>query len=35
MAGGFVYFMTNRRNGILYAGVTSDLVRRATNTETD
>ena len=29
MAGGFVYFMTNRRNGVLYAGVTSDLVRRA------
>jgi putative endonuclease len=29
MAGGWVYFMTNRRNGILYAGVTSDLPRRA------
>jgi putative endonuclease len=25
---GFVYIMTNRRNGILYTGVTSDLVRR-------
>jgi len=25
---GFVYIMTNRRNGILYIGVTSDLVRR-------
>jgi putative endonuclease len=29
MPGGFVYFMTNRRDGILYAGVTSDLLRRA------
>ncbi len=28
MAGGWVYFMTNRPNGILYVGVTSDLVRR-------
>jgi putative endonuclease len=28
MPGGFVYFMTNRRDGILYAGVTSDLPRR-------
>jgi putative endonuclease len=28
MAGGFVYFTTNRRNGTLYVGVTSDLVRR-------
>jgi putative endonuclease len=28
MAGGFVYFMTNRRNGALYVGVTSNLVRR-------
>jgi putative endonuclease len=28
MAGGWVYFMTNRRNGILYVGVTSDLARR-------
>ena len=28
MRGGFVYFMTNRRNGILYTGVTSDLLRR-------
>jgi putative endonuclease len=27
--GGWVYFMTNRRNGILYAGVTSNLPRRA------
>ena len=25
---GFVYIMTNRRNGILYIGVTSDLMRR-------
>jgi len=29
MQGGFVYMMTNKRNGILYVGVTSDLVRRA------
>jgi putative endonuclease len=28
VAGGFVYFMTNRRNGILYAGVTGNLPRR-------
>lgn len=27
--GGWVYFMSNRRDGILYVGVTSDLVRRA------
>jgi putative endonuclease len=27
--GGWVYFMTNRPNGILYVGVTSDLPRRA------
>ena len=25
MAGGWVYFMTNRRNGTLYDGVTSAL----------
>jgi putative endonuclease len=29
MRGGYVYFVTNRRNGILYAGVTSNLPRRA------
>ena len=29
MAGGWLYFMTNRRNCILYAGVTSNLPRRA------
>jgi putative endonuclease len=29
MRGGCVYFMTNRRNGILYVGVTSNLPRRA------
>ena len=28
MAGGWVYFITNKRNGILYAGVTSNLPRR-------
>jgi len=26
---GFVYIMTNRRNGTLYIGVTSDLPKRA------
>jgi putative endonuclease len=29
MAGGWVYFMTNRRNDIFYVGVTSNLPRRA------
>jgi len=29
MAGGWVYIMTNRRNGTLYTGVTADIVRRA------
>ena len=28
MAGGYVYILTNRPNGILYGGVTNDLVRR-------
>jgi putative endonuclease len=27
--GGWVYIMTNRRNGTLYVGVASDLPRRA------
>jgi putative endonuclease len=27
--GGWVYIMTNRRNGTLYVGVTSDIARRA------
>jgi putative endonuclease len=29
MKGGWFYFMTNGRDGILYAGVTNDLARRA------
>jgi putative endonuclease len=29
MSGGWVYMMTNRRNGTLYVGVTDDLARRA------
>jgi putative endonuclease len=29
MAGGWLYFMANRRDGVLYAGVTSDLPKRA------
>ena len=28
MFGGWVYIMTNRPNGILYTGVTSDIARR-------
>jgi putative endonuclease len=28
MAGGFIYLPTNRPNGVLYVGVTNDLVRR-------
>lgn len=27
--GGWVYIMTNRRDGVLYIGVTSDLISRA------
>ena len=29
MSGGWVYVMTNRPNGTLYTGVTSDIARRA------
>jgi putative endonuclease len=29
VAGGWVYIMTNRPNGTLYTGVTSDIARRA------
>jgi putative endonuclease len=29
MAVGWVYFITNKRNGVLYAGVTNNLARRA------
>ena len=31
MAGGWVYFMTNRRNGVLYVGVTSNCLDALTN----
>jgi putative endonuclease len=30
MPGGFVYIVSNRRDGILYVGVTSDLSKRTT-----
>jgi putative endonuclease len=29
MPGGWIYIMTNRRDGVLYTGVTADLARRA------
>jgi len=29
MSGGWVYIVTNRPNGVLYTGVTSDIARRA------
>ncbi|HYM99536.1 MAG TPA: GIY-YIG nuclease family protein, partial [Aestuariivirgaceae bacterium] len=28
MLGGWIYIMTNRRDGVLYTGVTSNLARR-------
>jgi putative endonuclease len=28
MAGGWIYILTNKPNGVLYVGVTNDLVRR-------
>ena len=28
MAGGYIYILSNKPNGILYVGVTNDLVRR-------
>ncbi len=28
MNGGYVYIMTNKKNGIIYIGVTADLLRR-------
>ncbi|HLZ64744.1 MAG TPA: GIY-YIG nuclease family protein [Aliidongia sp.] len=28
MPGGWTYIMTNKSNGVLYVGVTSDLARR-------
>ena len=35
MAGGYVYMLTNRPNGVLYVGVTNDLVRRVFEHRTD
>jgi putative endonuclease len=29
MRSAFVYFMSNRQNGVLYIGVTNDIVRRS------
>jgi len=29
MKGGWIYIVTNKRNGTLYTGVTSDIARRA------
>ena len=30
MRGGYVYIVTNKRYGVLYTGITSDLVARIT-----
>ena len=35
MRGGWVYIVTNRPNGTLYVGVTSDLVRRISQHRTE
>jgi putative endonuclease len=34
MAGGYVYILASKPNGVLYVGVTGDLVRESMNTGT-